>query len=366
MGAWSNDHNSTNSGSAYIFVKNDNGSWSQQDKLTAEDAAGGDQFGTSVSLDGDYAVVGAPYHSDNGSTYIFVNNHNGSWSQQDKLTAEDGAAEDQFGFSVSIAGDHAVVGARYDDDNGSYSGSAYFYRVALTDTDGDGEVDDCDLDDDNDGYNDDVDAFPLDNTEWTDSDGDGIGDNTDTDADNDGIPDDCDADIPLVIADTEFKQLAADGAADDQFGYSVAINGVHAVVGAYHDDDNASNSGSAYIFVKNDNGSWSQQAKLTADDAAGDDYFGTSVSIAGGHAVVGATGNDDNGSNSGSAYIFVNNHNGSWSQQDKLIAEDAAAGDHFGQSVSIAGDYAVVGAWADDDNGGTSGSAYIFVNNHKR
>ena len=99
----------------------------------------------------DYAVVGAPYHSDNGSTYIFVNNHNGSWSQQAKLTAADGETWDSFGYSVSIAGDHAVVGARYDDDNGSYSGSAYFYRFALTDTDGDGETDDCDLDDDGDG-----------------------------------------------------------------------------------------------------------------------------------------------------------------------------------------------------------------------
>ena len=133
--------------------------------------------------------------------------------------------------------------------------------------------------------------------------------------------------VPLVIADTEIKQLASDGAEDDRFGYSVSIAGDHAVVGAYREDDNGSDSGSVYIFVNNHNGSWSQQAKLTANDAAAGDYFGGRVSIAGDYAVVGAWGNDDNGSDSGSAYIFVKNDNGSWSQQDKLTANDAAAFD---------------------------------------
>ncbi|MCH2139316.1 MAG: FG-GAP repeat protein, partial [Phycisphaerales bacterium] len=326
----------TDSGSAYLFVKNDNGSWSQQAKLTAEDGAVNDVFGSSVSIAGDYAVVGAARNDDNGtdsgSAYIFVNN-NGTWSQQDKLTALDAAADDQFGLSVSIAGDHAVVGAWKDDDNGSDSGSAYFYRIARTDTDGDGEIDDCDMDDDNDGYNDDVDAFPLDNTEWADSDGDGIGDNADIypdDFNNDGITDYCDADVPLVIADTELKQLASDAEAGDFFGFSVSLDGDHAVVGAHYEDDNGSNSGSAYLFVNNHNGSWSQQAKLTAVDAAENDQFGSSVSLDGDHAVVGAPRNDDNGSDSGSVYIFVNNHNGSWSQQAKLTAENAAAYDEFG------------------------------------
>ncbi|MCH2133866.1 MAG: FG-GAP repeat protein, partial [Phycisphaerales bacterium] len=387
VGAWGDDDNGTKSGSAYIFVNNHNGSWSQQAKLTAGDGWGGEEFGWSVSIDGDHAVVGA--HRDDaltGSAYIFVNNHNGSWSQQAKLTAEGGGWNDYFGRSVSIAGDHVVVGAygdtyiagwegssyifvnnhngswsqqarlraddaqRYDsfgnsvsiagdhvvvgavgnDDNGNSSGSAYFYRVALTDTDGDGEIDDCDLDDDNDGvsdaqegidgtdplnpdtdgdgYNDDVDAFPLDDTEWTDTDG-------------DGITDYCNADLPLVIADTEFKQLASDAEAGDYFGFSVSLDGDHAVVGASYEDDNGMNSGSAYIFVNNHNGSWSQQAKLTAVDGEAGDQFGSSVSLDGDHAVVGAPRNDDNGSDSGSAYIFVNNHNGSWSQQAKLTAE---------------------------------------------
>ena len=137
------------------------------------------------------------------------------------------------------------------------------------------------------------------------------------------------------------KLMANDGAQEDFFGNKVSIDGGHVVVGApYHDDK----LGSAYIFVNDGNGNWSQQAKLTADDASEDGYFGYSVSLNGDHAVVGAYYDDDNGSFSGSAYIFVNNHNGSWSQQAKLTANDGDVGDTFGYSVSINGDHAVVGA----------------------
>ena len=373
VGAGGNDDNGNGSGSAYIFVKNDNGSWSQQDKLLANDGAQSEEFGRSVSISGDHAVVGAYQDDDNGtssgSAYIFVNNHNGSWSQQDKLLADDGASDDFFGSSVSIAGDHAVVGAPYETSSidDSKLGSAYFYRVALTDTDDDGEIDDCDLDDDGDGVNDDVDAFPLDDTEWSDSDGDGIGDNADqypNDSNNDGITDYCDANVPLVIADTEFKQLSSDNSMGDYFGWSVSISGDHAVVGARGNDGNNSDSGSAYIFVNNHNGSWSQQDKLTANDGVMGDHFGFSVSIDGDHVVVGARFNDGNSSDSGSAYIFVNNHNGSWSQQDKLTANDGVGGDNFGYSVSIDGDHVVVGANGIYGSSSDPGSAYIFVNNH--
>ena len=217
------------------------------------------------------------------------------------------------------------------------------------DSDGDG-CDDCG-----------VAGYLAPENDGTDTDADGLCDAGDPDDDNDGITDYCDADFPLVIADTELKQLAADGAANDSFGTSVSIAGGHAVVGATGNDDNGSNSGSAYIFVNNHNGTWSKQAKLIADDGAAYDYFGTSVSLDGDYAVVGAWKDDDNGHNSGSAYLFVNNHNGSWSQQDKLTAEDGAGGDGFGYSVSLDGDHAVVSAYGND---GYSGSAYIFVNNH--
>ena len=159
------------------------------------------------------------------------------------------------------------------------------------------------------------------------------------------------------------KLTALDAAESDCFGASVSISGDYAVVGADSDDDAGNGSGSAYIFYRNGAGNWGQVAKLTASDAAGGDWFGFSVSISGDYAVVGAWGNDDAGTDSGSAYIFYRNQGGddNWGQVAKLTASDAAVGDHFSWSVSISGDYAVVGADLDDDAGSGSGSAYVFV-----
>ncbi len=96
--------------------------------------------------------------------------------------------------------------------------------------------------------------------------------------------------------------------------------------------------------------------KITGSDGAAEDLFGVSVSISGDYAVVGAYIDDDNGDSSGSAYVFKRTGT-SWAQEAKLLPSDGAAGDNFGFSVSISGDYAVVGAQTDDDNGDDSGSA---------
>jgi len=159
------------------------------------------------------------------------------------------------------------------------------------------------------------------------------------------------------------KLTADDGAAGDVFGYSVAVYGDTAVIGAYGDDaDNGDNSGSAYVFVRSGN-TWAQQDKLTAPaddvDTAGD-YFGYSVAVYGDTAVIGAPGYVDVGSSAyGSAYVFVRSGN-IWAQQDKLTADDGDTGDVFGNSVAVDGDTAVIGANNDDDNGDNSGSAYVF------
>src|SRR6185503_19688910 len=151
----------------------------------------------------------------------------------------------------------------------------------------------------------------------------------------------------------------SDAAAGDLFGDSVAVSGDTAVVGAIGDDDGGTSSGSAYVFVRSA-GVWSQQQKLTASDALAGDEFGYSVAVSGDTAVVGARSDSDAGTFSGSAYVFVRSA-GVWSQQQKLTASDAAAGDFFGFSVAVSGDTAVVGAIFDDDAGSGSGSAYVFV-----
>ncbi|MHC4414142.1 MAG: hypothetical protein ACYS0G_02535 [Planctomycetota bacterium] len=184
--------------------------------------------------------------------------------------------------------DVAVVGAHNDDDNGSSSGSAYVYR--------------------------------WNGSSWG----------------------------------QEQKLLASDGAGGDWFGWSVSVSGDVAVVGAYLDDDNGDRSGSAYVFRWNGS-SWTEEAKLLASDGAAGDYFGVSVSVSGDVVVVGAYEDDDNGSSSGSAYVYRWNGS-SWGQEQKLLASDGAAGDFFGYSVSVSGNIAVVGAYSDD----YTGSAYVY------
>ncbi len=277
VGAWK-------AGSAYIF-KREGSSWNEQAKLVGS----GGGFGISVSICGDYVVVGAW-----GSAYIFKR-EGSSWNEQAKLIASDGAADDAFGVSVSINGEYVVVGAFRDDDNREDSGSAYIFK--------------------------------RNGTSWIE----------------------------------EVKLIASDGAEDDYFGVSCSINEDCLVVGAVGGGDNVDWSGSAYIFKRNGS-SWVKEAKLIASDGAVYDYFGYSVSINSDHIVVGAYGDDDSGDGSGSAYIFKCD-GASWSKQVKLIASDGAADDGFGWSVCISGDYVVVGALWDDVNGSSSGSAYIYLLN---
>jgi hypothetical protein len=156
----------------------------------------------------------------------------------------------------------------------------------------------------------------------------------------------------------EAKLTASDGAEWDCFGGAVGIDGSYAVAGAVNDDDKGQNSGSAYVFFHN-GAAWAQQAKLTASDGAGGDCFGWAVDISGDCVIVGAIYDDDSGLNSGAAYIF--RRSGTvWVQEAKLRASDGAAEDYFGWSVSLDGNYAVVGAPGDDDHGDFSGSAYVF------
>ena len=157
--------------------------------------------------------------------------------------------------------------------------------------------------------------------------------------------------------DQLFKLLPDDGAAEDHFGVSVAISGATAIVGAHRDDDNGDRSGSAYLFDISDPVNPTQIAKLLPNDGAAVDFFGVSVAISGTTAIVGAWQDDDNGLQSGSAYLFDTT---TGRQLFKLLPKDGAAFDWFGRSVSISGDTAIVGAIRDGDNGFESGSAYLF------
>ena len=335
-------------------------------KLTGSDGAADDNFGWSVAVDGDTAVVGAINDDDNGvnsgSAYVYIR-QSGAWSQAAKLTASDGAPGDFFGHSVAVDGDTVVVGAYRDDENGLHSGSAYVFTKPAT-----GWTTTSNF------------AAKL-----TASDGaavDWFGYSVAVDGDTvvvgaHGYDDSATVSnsgsayvftepaTGWTTTSTAAKLTANDGAASDYFGYSVGADGDTVAVGAYFDDDNGVNSGSAYVFTEPATG-WtttSTAAKLTANDGAAGDWFGLSVSVDGDTVVVGAINDDDNGEDSGSAYVFTEPATG-WTTTNtaaKLTANDGAAGDYFGSSVAVDGDTVVVGAYGDDDNGENSGSGYVFT-----
>ena len=348
VGAYQDNDNGSNSGSAYIFEKN-GVSWIQQQKLTPSDGAANNTFGYSVSVSGDVAIVGD--RSNSGSAYIFEKN-DGVWTQKAKLTASDGEAYDRFGYSVSVSGDVAIVGAYYDGDNSSQTGSAYIFEKSdgswpANETQKLTASDFTDLDEF--GYSvsisGDVAIVGAYRNEYLSQSGAAY------------IFEKSDGSWP---ANETQKLTASDAFSTDWFGYSVSISGDVAIVGAKFDDDKGNESGSAYIFEKSGE-DWIQMQKLTASDGGFIHYFGHSVSISGDVAIAGAYQDNDKGIESGSAYIFEKN-DGSWPAKEtkKLTASDGAAYDLFGYSVSVSGDVAIVGAWWDDDKGNASGSAYIF------
>ena len=337
-------------GSAYIFKHEEDG-WVQQIKLLASDSEVEDWFGFSVSISGDYCIIGAYEDDDNGpdsgSAYIFKREGD-NWIQQAKLVASNGQVGDRFGWSVSISGDYCIVGAPYSDEYSYWSGLAYIFK-----REGESWVEEV----------------RLSASDGETEDKFGLSVSIDCNYCIVGAPYDDDnghwsgsAYIFKHEGESWIEQaklLALDGKYKDHFGLSVSISGDYCVLGAYEDDDNGTDSGSAYVF-KREGENWVQQSKLIASDGQAVDMFGLSVSISDSRCIIGAWRDDDNGDSSGSAYIF-NREGETWTEHAKLLASDGQAGDFFGFSVSTSGDRCIVGADRDDDNGSNSGSAYVFM-----
>ncbi|ETR71411.1 MAG: hypothetical protein OMM_02505 [Candidatus Magnetoglobus multicellularis str. Araruama] len=155
------------------------------------------------------------------------------------------------------------------------------------------------------------------------------------------------------------KLLPDDGQVNDYFGCSVGLFDDFALFGAYGKDGPGSKSGAAYIFALKSSG-WEQYQKLVADDADANDYFGYAVDIHENYAIIGAYGDDDKGNMSGAAYIFKRQADNTWVQQQKLLDDRGDRNDQFGYAVDICDTHAIVGAYRDDDKGDSSGSAIIF------
>ncbi len=334
---WDSDAGPT-SGSAYIF-RHTTGGWREIAKLTAGDAAAEDYFGMCASVSGNTAIIGAPQHDgageNSGSAYVF-REIEGAWVQIAELAPDDAAPGNQFGIALALDGDTAVVRGRY----GAPAGTTYVFRetggawrqIATLDAAA--------------GQADDAVAISSDTvligSAW------------------DGSPGSVAVFRERASRWERIATLTADDGADgDFFGVSVAISGDTAVVGACLDDDGGESSGSAYIF-REIGGVWRQLAKLTSDRPARYDYFGCSVALFEGTAVIGAYLDDvGHNANRGAAYVF-RREGAVWTQAATLTAVGGRFEDYFGVSVAVSGESVLVGACYDDDSAENSGAAYVF------
>lgn len=355
------------------------GAWPQEAKLGPSDGEAGDSFGSAVSISGDYAIVGSPSHDGlgnmAGAAYIFHWDGR-NWTQTHKLEASDGAAGHRFGYSVSLDGFVALVGAPYADGNEPGSGAAYVFRRGVRYIPGQGFV---------------------------------------------------------VVWEREAKLTAPEGKPDDQFGYAVSLEGDLALVGAPAVDVLF---GRAYVF-RRDEGAWILESTLTGPP---DEYvggFGCSADIHNGYATIGARfwplfwmeyygyasifkrayriippgdvvwfwqekagffmnlGEDpypqlpvamgDGWSAAGCPsestwytyrdgigqiiHVFVGNvgeaqvyqeGDPNWNTADVLALGDHTENDYFGCSLAISGDYMAVGIPGRDEGGADLGAVYIY------
>ena len=293
IGNWLDDDNGMSSGSAHVYVRQGNGAWSQAQKLIGSDTTGNDNFGISVAISGDVLVIGARNTENEGGAYIYERQPDGSWMEASKVYASDAQINYDFGDKVAVSGDTVLVAVRKGNQAlGSFVGSVYVYE-----RDASGE--------------------------WVETD--------------------------IVTA--------SDAAEGDSFGINVAISGDIMVVGAYGDDDNGIASGSAYIYERDAGGCWCTETKLMAPDGASGDEFGFSVDVDGDRVIIGARqDNIVNKPDVGSAHIYERNDEGTWSHIHKMTPADGEVGDLFGHRVRISGDTAVITSILDGD-----GSASVYI-----
>lgn len=354
--------NGADAGAAYVFVKDTLGNWSQHSKLLAADGAVGDVFGASVSISGDYIVVGASLDDDistnSGAAYIYARDTAGAWTEEAKLLPTAAYQHRLFGSSVAIDGDTVVIGATPNYAAVGNTGSGYVYvrdsagnwvmqtilvlSDALTDA---GLVNAVNVAIENDTAVLGAPWYALNGNTLTEKYGGAY----------------------IYRRDTagnwtqEAKVLASDKIVEDLFGQSVAVVGDIVIAGAPQRDDNGSNSGAAYVFTRNGAGVWTESTKLLPSGGQSFDFFAWAMNMDNDRLSIGAYGDDGNASGAGAAYVYSVDGTGLWTQEVKLIPAANAFGNAMGRSVAISGDTVLAGAPDTDDNGTSSGAAYVFA-----
>nr|WP_321236988.1 T9SS type A sorting domain-containing protein [uncultured Psychroserpens sp.] len=298
---------------AYIYEYGGNGNWVQLQKLESPEPNQFDHFGVEVAIDGDYIFIGAigedydalgaNFVQGAGAVYIFKKQANGTFLFEHKIVASDREFINEFGRDIAISGDYAIVGVQrqdYDAEGNNFiddAGAAYIFEK-----------------------------------------------------DDDGIWKEVN------------KLVASDRGAFDYFGEAVAIDGNYAVVGAYieDEDENGANtldfSGSAYIFERDGIGDWNQVQKIVPSNRQGSELFGRDVAVSGNFIAVGAEQGNVIGDYTGSVYMFERNGTGIWNEVQEIVVSNASNADKIGYAVDIDGNVVIAGAY----NTSIGGSAYVF------
>nr|WP_261344741.1 Calx-beta domain-containing protein [Gimesia chilikensis] len=361
VGAIHSDIAATDGGAAYVYIRNRQGTpdnesddtWDYHSTLTAFDAEAGDQFGTSIAIDGDTIVIGSllddDQGDDSGSAYVYrlVDN---VWSLEEKLTATDGREGDQFGISVSIEDSTIVVGARYHN----------YFISAFDDHTGAAYV------------------FDRSGTDWTQTQKLTASNHSDQDAfghdvliKNDAIyitglraaVDDSPSGTGAIYifhnqdgAWTEQQIIGPpDGEYDDWFGYDIHVDGNFLGAVSAADDEF---KGSVYLF-KNNAGTWEFQQKLTPPVGNQLDRSAFSIRISGTTLAIGSLLSDGQTTDSGAVFLYQL-ISGDWVESQTISALDGAEQDYFGHAVAFSGDQIIVGAPQNDEAGNNVGKVYVF------
>lgn len=349
IGAYADATAGPYAGAAYVFEKTPDG-WFQTQKLIPSDISPFDRFGRSLDVDGQYIIISAYGDDDmgdfSGSAYIFGRGPT-LWLQVQKITASDGAMDDQFGYDVAIHGDRAVVGAPRADPSGPQSGAAYvFERIGGSWVQKQKLVADDGLSFDSFGAAVDVrDDLIIVGAYGRDE----------------GVTDSGAAYIFRRMG-SQWEQVAKLRPADPQvmsaFAYSVSISGDVALVGAYGDGTFGAYSGSAYFFQEI-GGSWHQSAKVYSPFPTFGDRFGHSVDLNGDWAIIGAHLSDLQALNAGAAFI-MHRPAGAWVPFATVLSSGKVPDDRFGIAVAIDEDHVIAGATKADSAIPDSGAAFIY------
>lgn len=297
MRSWFGTNGDLRFASSALLLASAQAAYAQCDshEILASDAAGGDQFGAAIALEGSTALVGAPLADrggtlDAGAAYV-LRYQGGTWVEIEKLTPPVSEADEKFGSSVDLFGIYAAVGSPGRDGlSTANSGSVLVFEI------------------------------------------------------NSGK-----APVELAPSVTE---------SNGNFGWDVAIDGDRIIAGARLEDDGGFNEGAAYVFQINGAGAWLEEDRLTALDGEDQDRFGSSVDIDGDFAIVGAYGDDDNGSASGAAYIFEYTGFG-WLLAQKLVPGSVNTEDNFGWVCKISGNTACISAPGRSTSSG-KGTVYAY------